>query len=198
MAVHTYYLIRHGQYPPGDTADELGNGLTELGHFQAQKTAETFKDLPIKAIHCSTLRRAVETAEIIATQFPNLSVQAARDLWEFIPSIPPKFADFFAKQLPDVTSETIDRDRKVGDAAYDRLFRVPAESETSDTHEIIVAHGNLISYYVCRALALPTDVWIQMDTHNCGITRISIGATGLVKLGSFNDYGHLPPELRTL
>ncbi len=202
MASRTLYLIRHGQYTPGETSDELGNGLTALGKQQAAHAAELLKNVPFSAIYCSTLRRAVETAEIIATRFPVIALQPSRDLWEFIPTVPPAYAAFFAQQLPNLTPETLTLNRKLGDSAFDRLFRMPNDSDPAESHELIVAHGNLIAYFVCRAMGMPDDLWIQMETYNCGISRILMGksrlGSDLVKLVSFNDFAYLPPELRTL
>ncbi|MBI3291067.1 histidine phosphatase family protein [Candidatus Falkowbacteria bacterium] len=65
------FLIRHGQ----DADNEAGilNGrrdveLTESGREQARKVAEKLRDNDVRIIYASPLKRAYETARIIATE----------------------------------------------------------------------------------------------------------------------------------
>ena len=46
---------------------------------------------PINAVYCSTLRRAEETAGLLAAPFANVRVRRARDLRECLPSVPTAF-----------------------------------------------------------------------------------------------------------
>ena len=75
MSLRHIYVVRHGQRLPGITKDRLGLGITETGKIQADFTGDRFKKLPINAIYYSTLRRAYETAEIIAQSIPNVRMQ---------------------------------------------------------------------------------------------------------------------------
>ncbi len=70
MAARTIYLIRHGQYNPENQKDRLGNGLTATGIAQAQYSAERMADVPLSAIHTSSLLRAAQTARFIAENTP--------------------------------------------------------------------------------------------------------------------------------
>ncbi|MBZ0289909.1 MAG: histidine phosphatase family protein [Anaerolineae bacterium] len=195
MPVRVIYLVRHGQYESyPENGDALGGSLTPLGRDQAEHAAEALSQMPISAIHTSTLRRAAETAALIAGRFPGLTVQASRELWEIIPCIPPREAEYFALHFPALTPEAIARDREVADTAFERLFRPPVEQ---DEQEVIVCHGNLIRYYVCRVLEVPVETWGNMETNNCGITRCTVESDGRKMLISMNDVGHLTPVMRT-
>ena len=57
------YLVQHGEQErlPGDP------GLTDAGREQASRTARWMRDLGLNAVYSSPLRRALETAEIIAS-----------------------------------------------------------------------------------------------------------------------------------
>lgn len=55
----TIIFVRHGQY------SSVPEKLTALGRKQAQLTAKALALLQPSKIHCSTMPRAVETAEII-------------------------------------------------------------------------------------------------------------------------------------
>src|SRR5579859_82023 len=68
--MNTIYLVRHGENPANITHEFshklVDYSLTPKGILQAQQTAEFFKDKHIHEIFASPLKRAKETAEIIA------------------------------------------------------------------------------------------------------------------------------------
>lgn len=195
MPVRVIYLVRHGQYESyPENNDALGGSLTPVGRDQAEHAADALALMPVTAIHTSTLRRAAETAAAIAKRFPSVAVQPSRELWEIIPCIPPREAEYFTLHFPNLTPEVIERDREVADIAYERIFRA---GEAQDEHEVVVCHGNLIRYYVCRVLEVPIETWGNMEANNCGITRCTIESDGRKMLISMNDVGHLSPALRT-
>jgi serine/threonine-protein phosphatase PGAM5 len=89
----------------------------------------------------------------------------------------------------------IRRGKDQADRAYRRYFRGTVGRDTCD---VLVCHGNLIRYLVCRALALGKYAWCSLGSAHCGITVIRIMANGEVVLDSYNDSGHLPAKLRTI
>jgi broad specificity phosphatase PhoE len=70
--LNTIYLVRHGQNPANITKEfsyrRVDYSLTPTGIEQAQQTAAYFKHMPIDEIYASPLKRARETAEIIAQE----------------------------------------------------------------------------------------------------------------------------------
>ena len=106
MAMRTIFLVRHGDYQLDEITKLDRNltlqqhyelhakegGLTPTGKKQANLVAKRFSSLPIAAIHCSSLRRTLETATIIAKEFPGIKIQQSSLLWECVPSIPKVFA----------------------------------------------------------------------------------------------------------
>jgi len=208
MATKTIYLIRHGQYyqikhpspgvdetridPLDDEAEhQRDGGLTPAGVQQAEWTAQRLQPLPIDCIYTSTLPRAMQTAAIIGEGQVDIVPQAHRNLWECIPHVPARFADW-AKRFP---AARLQRDQEQAATAFATYFQ--PNHDSADRHEIIVCHGNLIRYLVCRALQVPLDAWVNMDTHNGGISIIQIQPDGACLLIAFNDTGHLPCHLLT-
>ena len=185
MGTRIVYLVRHGQMANGDPPDELENGLTSLGRRQARRVALRLSGLPVSAIHYSTLRRAAETAHIIAGQFPGVPLRPSRLLWECIPGLPVTVrADF-----PNISRRDAERDwRRVG-SAFTQYFR---PTRGPDRHEVIVAHGNIIRYFALRALGVTPGLWTQTDIRNCGLSEIHIESDGLTMLIALNDTGHIP------
>jgi serine/threonine-protein phosphatase PGAM5 len=217
MPQRTIILVRHGQTdrskPP---PDKLGNGLTALGSRQAELTGRRLAGLPVTAIHHSTARRARETAEVIATQFPGVPLQVDPVLLECIPAYPPAFVAWYSgvsgEQLsagetpvpaemrfwldmwpPGTPWPVMEADVVQAASAFDRYFRPEG---ATDGHEIIVCHGNIIRYFMLRILQAPPELWIHADIYNCGICEIVMGGERGMYLQSFNDSGHLPAELR--
>lgn len=191
MASRYIYLVRHGQYDPDALChDELEGSLSKLGKQQARKTAKALQNLPITAIHCSTLRRAAETAELIAAVFPDVKVNRTRRLWESIPYVSEDMRQQFQNFLPAQLKKQAERSEK----AFEHYFK---PTRGKDKHEILVTHGNLVRYFVCRALRVDPAAWTHMDCHNCGITRIRVNEFGDTFLITYNDTGHLPSNLRT-
>ncbi len=191
MSIRTLYLIRHAQHDRANpNSDDLEGALTPAGEMQADWTARRLQGLPVQAIFSSDLRRAQQTAAVLARSFPNLRVHIDRDLRECVPVIPPLQADHFTDLDPgDVTRQLNQAER-----AFARYFH---RADSRDEQEILVTHGNLLRYFVCRALDLPAERWTSLEIYNCGITEFTIESNGRTQLVSHNDSGHLPHYLKT-
>jgi serine/threonine-protein phosphatase PGAM5 len=73
------------------------------------------------------------------------------------------------------------------------------EGEPPENHEfeIIVAHGNVIRYFFCRALQLPPESWLRLCTLNCSLTYFTVRSSGTVSCRMMGDCGHLEPSETT-
>lgn len=197
MTTRTLYMIRHGQY---DTSTKTvdGGSLTDIGREQASYAGQAVARIPVDIIHASTMTRAIETANIIAEQ-----VQAEYKTYdvirEAIPTIPPRIATEilqFMENDPLFTHDTIHQDKKRVDEAFEQFFSAPEENEQS-THELLVCHGNIMRYLVCRALDINVDTWAKMNINHCGITIITVDTQARRRLITHNATGHLPIHLLT-
>lgn len=175
-------LVRHGQY------EQKTGALTALGRRQALLTASELRGVRIDAIHCSTLPRARETAELIKKALRSrVPLRASSSLRERIPTPVPGITK--RTDLPEIRKSLADLGR-----AFRRLCRPARGSRT----ELVVAHGNLIRLFVCLALDMKPATWLKMRIHNASITTLLVGDESGEVLGSFNEVSHLPPTLRTL
>jgi broad specificity phosphatase PhoE len=191
MAQRTLYLIEHAEYEAGARpADGRGGGLTTRGCEQAARTAERLHALPISMIHHSPLRRAVETAGIIAARFPGVPMRQSRLLRECFPSIPPVWTARYAH----ISAAQRVRDARQAQRAFTAFCR-PCPGAARQ--ELVVCHANLIRSLVCRAVQAPLDTWIYIDVYHCGISVLAVDASGQITLVSHNDTGHLPDALLT-
>jgi serine/threonine-protein phosphatase PGAM5 len=183
MGTRSFVLVRHGQYAPED-----GGKLTQPGREQAEHTGVWLKShlegAAVDVLWTSTLVRARETAEIIARSCGKTKVKPTGLLREGMYT---KLKGF------DVPAEERLADRARADSAWTRLFR----TSRTDRLELVVCHGNLIRYLVCRALRVSVGRWTRMNSNHCGITRILIRDTGAIRVVTYNETAHLPRHLVT-
>ena len=184
------YFIRHGQYEipparagdPGVRSPALGGLLTALGRKQAWRTGKRLARSPINAVYSSDLSRAVETAEIIASQLGIARVRKTPILREQLATAVPGMRVPLHKR----------RDAKNNLDAIASLFLSPPRRER---HDVVVCHGNLIRAVVCCALDVRLTAWRLMDVNHGGITHLKVRADGAVRMVRFNDIGHMPERL---
>ena len=80
-----------------------------------------------------------------------------------------------------------------------RAQQLNENNEKTDNHDddsvsystILVCHGNVIRYFVMKALQLPVDAWLRTSVANSSITILSISHTGSVSLQCMGDAGFL-------
>jgi serine/threonine-protein phosphatase PGAM5 len=189
--VRTLYLIRHGQYDHEDEAHpDVGKALVPLGVAQARLVAARLRSLPVRmtSLNSSTMTRARQTALVIGEDFPDLTLKKSKLIRECTP----------ATWREDIMAET---DPDAVEACEGRLEEAFAQyfvpSPNGDRHDIIVCHGNVIRYFVTKVLGVDTLSWLRMAIGNCSLTVVRIKPDGSMKLLTYSDVGHLPPNMQT-
>jgi serine/threonine-protein phosphatase PGAM5 len=166
--------------------------------MQAEYAARALAHIQIDTIHTSTMVRAMETADIIAEVLQRDFI--THDLLrEAIPTIPPRIAGQILEMMeksPTFGHDNIYADKQRADEAYDAFF-VPPESDSEDTNEALVCHGNILRYLTCKALDINVDTWAKININHCGITSLSIDAQGRIRLLTHNETRHIPIGLLT-
>jgi serine/threonine-protein phosphatase PGAM5 len=179
VGTRTLLFLRHGQYD----AESRGE-LTPLGREQALLTAKYLEPLRFDVVWSSTLPRARETADIVAEHLGGLRVRHTGLLREGL---------YTKVEGHEVPASERREDRARADAAYGKIVR----TSRIDRTELVVCHGNLIRYLMCRALHTPVAKWMRMTTSHCGLTRVIVRDTGAVRVVSYNETSHLPMKLVT-
>ncbi len=190
MASRHLYFVRHGQFDPDQKTNPKG-GLTAAGRRQARALVKAFKGIPVTAIHVSTLPRAMQTAGPLVKAFPGAKVAYTRRLLECIPPLTTELRELFFQNVGD---DELRRHYWHAERAFTYYVRRTAGA---DRHEVLICHGNLIRYLVCRVMDVDATAWSALTSNNCGITRIVVEANGLCSLISYNEIGHLALSLRT-
>ncbi|CRG93165.1 phosphoglucomutase-2, putative [Plasmodium gallinaceum] len=184
-------LVRHGQYERKYKDNEESKRLTKEGCNQAEITGKKLKDIlnnkKISTIYHSNMIRAKETAQIISKYFPDAKLINDPNLNEGTPYLPdpiPKNSIFDAQKIKE--------DNKRINKAYETYFYQPSGDE--DEYQLVICHGNVIRYFLCRALQLPLFAWLRFSSYNCGITWLVLDEEGSVILREFGSVSHLPFE----
>lgn len=183
-------LIRHGAYDRVESADDrVANGLSALGRQQSRLLAKRLAGLPVKPrlLVTSDLARARETADVIGSA---LSIRPEQDtlLAECTP--PSSRPGLDQKQDPKEMAACLAN----LEAAWAKYFQASPER---DTHDILVCHGNVIRWFVSRALANDVRHWTSLDIANASVTVIAVRPDGTTRLVLYSDVGHLPVDKQT-
>jgi len=188
-------LVRHGQYVQSKEGPQF-KVLTDLGKEQAAMTGERLKALNINFdnLIISTKLRAHQTGKIIGDALPDVPQQFCSLLEEGSPfPVVPSRAELETYEWKLLTFA----DHPRIESAFRKYIHRADPDQEKDSYDLLVCHGNVIRYFVCRALQFPPEGWLRMSTANCGITWITIRPTGRVSLRGFGDVGHLPSNFIT-
>lgn len=78
------------------------------------------------------------------------------------------------------------------EAGFRRYIHRADPSEKQDSVNVLVCHGNVIRYFVCRALQLPPEAWLRFSVHNGSYTVLTVLPSGRVSASVIGESGHLP------
>ena len=167
MSDTTLYFVRHGETDYNRQRIVQGQGvdpsLNATGREQAEAVAHRLADVSFDAIYTSTLRRASETAEIIARQHSRVPVYRLKALEEmawgcyegipFSPALKQIFEDLNARwlqgeydyQIPD--GESILDVQQSGRQAMDHIL-----TRHTDETVLVVTHGRYLRVLLATLL----------------------------------------------
>ena len=184
---NTLYLVRHGENPANITKEFsyklVDYSLTPKGVLQAEQTAEFLQNVPLAAAYASPLKRAHETAEIIA-RVHNLPVTLLEEFREVnvgdMELRPPTEENW--REHDQIMTQWFKGNLAVafpgGENFLELIERarrglLEATRERDGQSILIAAHGGILAalvYYFCpRDQGLITNI---MD--NCAITEVEL------------------------
>jgi probable phosphoglycerate mutase len=198
-------LLRHGQTPMSVQKRYVGRSdvpLTDLGVQQAAAAAKRLASAGLDVIVTSPMRRAIQTAEEVATAtgapvvtdegfretdfgaWEGLTFAEVRERW------PAEMAAWLAD--PAVAPPGGESFAEVSERVTDALYRVLAARERQAV--LIVSHVTPIKMLVAAALLAPPAALYRMHLDVAALSEIDWYADGPAVLRSFNDTGHLADE----
>ncbi len=187
-------IIRHGE-TAWNTADifrgRVPIGLNEEGLKQAEKLADYLRQKKIKAIYCSPIQRALQTAEAVARS-QQLVAQSVEDLtdfdfgkWEGVTSQEVKMQYGEIYQLwqarPDLAQipggESLQEARKRSLNALNKII-----ADTKEGPVAIITHRMIAIVLECALLGLDDSHFWNIEHDTCGVTTfIYTGKTFILK-----------------
>ena len=164
-AARVLILVRHGQYNLSGSQDSE-RYLTELGREQADLTGHRLAQLVNHynstkkydlSLVMSSMTRATETANIIAKHLETSAAESAEScslIREGAPCEPVPSASSVWDPDPH---QFFEEGARI-EAGFRKYFHRADPSQKDNSVQILVCHGNVIRYFVCRALQLPPQV----------------------------------------
>lgn len=202
-------LVRHGQSEgnaSGVVQGRLDFGLSELGYRQAEETARRMKHEPVTRILTSPLRRASETARLIAGSL-GMAAEPEPGLLEYDigvvsgltgAEIRERHPEFFAARArgerPKYPGE---EGRDVFQARVLALLQT-LRAEQADGTTVAVAHGGVINAACAIVLGVDLHAPGRFQVANCSLTEIVTDRSGSFVLRRQNDVCHLDGLLTTV
>jgi len=125
---------------------------------------------------------------VIHESLPQLELQSSDLLRECTPRT--WRADVMKKETP----ADLDAAEAQLTAAYAKFF-VPAVDR--DRFDILVCHGNVTRWFVCKALGVDPQAWLGFSIAHCSVTIIQVKPDGTCRVLGVGDAGHIPPNLQS-
>lgn len=186
---HTIYLVRHGAYDMKAKADPaVGPSLTPLGISQAKLVAARLRALPVRfdSMTSSTMTRARETAAVIHESLTEVPLDSTPLLSE---CTPPAFQA--------ISGESTDEMTKCATRLDEAFGTLITPTPGADRNDLLVCHGNVIRYFVSKALRIDPRSWLGMTVAHASLTVIRVRADGSMKVIGVGDVGHIPANLQS-
>jgi broad specificity phosphatase PhoE len=193
-------LIRHG-YTVRVHGDYVHAPLTPLGRQQAAQTGEYLftSQEPIDGFYSSPLRRAHETADIIASKI-NMKPVIKRGIREVEGLEIPALGLYEIASIFDPVEDYLD-DRA------GKPIRWPIQGRVSksmleiiaahpDQRVVVVAHSGVISSVLAWYFPEERGEWWLTTVRNCSLTRLAVDGAHVQVLG-VDEVQHLSPDVMT-
>lgn len=196
-------IIRHGETDWNKGLRFQGQqdiSLNQSGREQASSVRDVLVDRKIDSIYSSDLKRARETAEIIAEPH-HLEVKQLKGLremnfgsWEGLSyqEIEARDPDILKKWFKDPTStHPPDGERVIEFQARIAETFKSILRECQGKRVVIVSHGGSIRIYLTYLLKMPVKLYWRFEVKNCGLNIVKIYQDNPV-LTLLNSTAHLP------
>jgi phosphoserine phosphatase len=175
-------IVRHGE-TAWNTADifrgRVNIGLSEKGQKQAELLADYLSQKKIKAVYCSPLPRAIQTAEAVARR-QHVNAQTMHELtdldfgeWEGISrqEVKIKYKQIYDLWLERPDLAQIPGGESMADArkrALSALEKIMAQNKEGTV--AIITHRVITKILTCALLGLDDSHFWNVEQDTCGVT----------------------------
>ena len=199
-------LIRHGETLWNKEGRVQGISDVELstaGIEQARLLALSLKDHPIRAIHTSPLKRALQTAEII-NEFHRKEIHTHQDLMEMdqgdfegvsFKKLMACEKDFLKKWIANPASVQMPNGESLTQL-QERAWRAMERIINKEENALVVAHNFTIAAIICRIRSISLNEFLSACVGNASKTIVNFQKNGIF-IEAFNDRCHLPKDIKS-
>lgn len=204
-AVTTLLAIRHGETAwnsDGRYQGQTDVPLNATGHAQAAQVARALAEEPLDAVYSSDLARAMQTAQVLASQV-GVPLRIDADLREqhfgffqglLASEIDARWPDDHRRWLrrePDFGPPGGESRKTFSDRCVGAVLRLAREHPGETL--AIVCHGGVLDALYRAAHGLPLDVPRKWALDNAGISRLRFDGRRL-HVDAWGDTSHLPRD----
>ncbi|MFC2072110.1 histidine phosphatase family protein [Chloroflexota bacterium] len=196
-------LVRHGETEWN--VAEIFRGridveLNETGIKQAELLAEYLSNIKIEAIHSSPLKRALRTAEVIASHH-KLEVEITPGLidldfgqWQGLPNqeVKDKYKELYAEWISSPDQVKIPSAESLENVRARALGVVDEVIARYEDTVILVSHRVVNKVLICALLGLDNSHFWNIRQDTCGITTFTYENERFI-LTKHNDISYLKP-----
>lgn len=215
IKVTRIYFVRHGEGQDNVARQfsykRVDRPLTERGRLQAQQTADFLAGQRIDAVFCSPMKRAHETAQIIAACL-NKELTIMEEFWEVnVGDLDGQdFSDENWGMYHDITNEWYTGNARAGYPGGEDYAALWVRTEKgmkkivtdyADGRCVLVGHGGIFIATLkayCPGLEIR---WLQnVEYYNCAITELEVKLVNGELEGRIVDwanYNHMTEEALT-
>src|SRR5437868_2907350 len=201
MMVTELILIRHG-YTIRVHGDYVHAPLTPLGQQQAAQTGEYLltQQQPISGFYTSPVRRAHETADIIASKI-SLQPVVKNDIREVGGFEIPALGLYEIASIFDPVEDYLD-DRAGKPILWPIQGRVSKSmleiiAAHPDQRVVVVAHSGVISSVLAWCFPDERGEWWLTTVRNCSLTRLAVDNNAHIQVLGVDETQHLLPDVMT-
>ncbi len=199
MKMTKIYLVRHGQSEANLKDVFLGQenmDLTELGHEQAERTAEYLKNIHIDKIYASDLTRAYQTSEHTAKKknLPITKNEGIREIragkWEILPfrDIPVLYPEDWKVWIDNIGHSRCTGGESVAEVQERVTREIEKLARENDGKTIcLFSHATPIRTFVCRIEGKTLDeIKDRPWPSNASVTEVDY-ENGIFKLIKYSE-----------
>jgi probable phosphoglycerate mutase len=195
-------IARHAQqdYPVGEVFDFAqweDPPLSGLGRTQAMALSAILGEQDVDVVACSTMRRAIETAKIVASPHDLVPVVRPelveiRSYCELEPGTDPQ-------SLVDPEEWRAREEAFTEHVRWDYMKRAVSEvdalvADHPGEHIVLISHGGVINAYLADILGIEDDMFFLPN--HCSISEVLIKGSRK-RIQSVNERGHLHTGILT-
>lgn len=198
----TILLVRHGQTNSNIDGYYMGRSdedLNQEGYSQARKLSARLAGTSINTIYSSPLKRAVNTASIVAEPH-RLKTEVVQDLieiglgdWQglYIDEIARGWPELWQQWRSDPTDVVLPNGESFQQVVK-RAVRTIEKIAAADAGKtvVIVTHEIIVKLAVIYALGAPTSIYRRFDVFNASLSTIHVHADR-PRLITLNDVSHV-------